>query len=98
MYILSFVRLFGGKYNISFPAKISIIQNDRNHYDYHPGTVVFGLELRLPCYSIYLRKYQREEDVQLFVRITLKLVLRTAVCLLDTAGLESSQTFGFDKK
>ena len=52
MCILSFSSTGGCKFKNSFPTKIVINQNDRNHSDFHLGMAVLGCKLRLPCYKL----------------------------------------------
>jgi len=48
MYIPSFVKPEGVKFKASIPTKIFIIENDRNHSNFHSVMVEFGPRLRLP--------------------------------------------------
>jgi hypothetical protein len=70
------------------------MQNYGNHHAYHPEVVVFGIELRLPCYNIYLRKCPKEEDVDLFGRIILKLIYENCGLFIGYNWLRIKSNFG----
>jgi hypothetical protein len=49
--------------------------------------IVFGFELRLPCYSIYSRKCQRKEDVAVLGRMILKWVYENCGVFIGSGWL-----------